>query len=540
MSEYDVVIIGAGHNGLTCAAYLAKAGLRVRVVERRAIVGGAAVTEEFAPGFRNSVAAYTVSLLNPKIIHDLELARHGLVIVERHADNFLPTSDGSYLLTGAGRTFAEIAKFDQGDANRFLDYTNEMERIGNLIRTITLLDPPNLIAVPARQLFDELRGLTRLGTSLRKLDDGLRRSLYAIMTQSAGGYLDRWFGSEPIRALLGFDSVVGNFASPYSPGSAYVLLHHAIGEVNGKRGAWGHAIGGMGSITKAMASSATASGADISLSSPVREVIVEGKRVCGVVLADGSVIRSRAVAANVNLKLLYGDLMPAGSLPLAFSEHMRNFRCESATFRMNVALSQLPSFTVLPGSAPADHHSAGIILAPSLDYMDEAYTDARRLGWSRRPIVELVIPSTLDPSLAPSGLHVASLFCQHTARNLPQGASWDDQREAVADLMVETVETFAPGFKASIIGRQIHSPLDLERKFGLVGGDIFHGALTLDQIFAARPMLGYAKYRGPIDGLYHCGSGAHPGGGVTGIPGHNAARAILADRAPVRRRLGLR
>lgn len=539
VNSYDVVIIGAGHNGLTCAAYLAKAGLKVRIVERRPIVGGAAITEEFVPGFRNSAAAYTVSLLNPKIIRDLELARHGLSIVERRAENFLPTSDGSYLLTGAGRTRAAIAKFDEGDAERFSAYTIEMERIGTLIRAIMLNAPPNLVSAPRLQVVEELLSLSRLGNRLRKLDDGLRRSLYGIMTQSAASYLDRWFRSEPIRALLGFDSVVGNFASPYSPGSAYVLLHHALGEVNGKRGAWGHALGGMGSITQAMARSAGASGVEISLASPVREVLVEGQRACGVVLDDGSVIRSRAVAANVNLKLLYGALMPEGSVPPAFAEHMRHFRCESATFRMNVALSRLPSFTALPGSVMADHHSAGIILAPSLDYMDRAHADARRYGWSRQPIVELVIPSTLDPSLAPKGAHVASLFCQHTARHLPQDASWDAKREEVADLMIATVDAFAPGFRSSVIGRQIHSPLDLERKFGLIGGDIFHGALTLDQIFAARPMLGYAKYRGPLAGLYHCGSAAHPGGGVTGLPGHNAAKAILADRSLVRRSMGL-
>ena len=369
-----------------------------------------------------------------------------------------------------------------------------------------------------------------MGNRLRRLSTENLRALYDLFTKSAADYLDGWFEGELVKALHGFDAIVGNYASPYTPGTAYVLLHHAFGEVNGKKRVWGHAIGGMGAITQAMARAAAAHGVEIETDVPVREVLIEQGRACGVALEDGRSIRAAAVAANVNPKLLYTAMVPGGALDADFLRRMRRWRCGSGTFRMNVALSQLPSFTALPGSAPADHHTAGIILAPSLGYMDRAYGDARRHGWSREPIIELVIPSTLDDTLAPPGAHVASLFCQHVAPDLPDGGSWTEHRDQVADLMIDTVERYAPGFKGSVIGRQALSPLDLEQVFGLTGGDIFHGALSLDQLFWARPALGYADYRGPLKGLYHCGSGAHPGGGVTGAPGHNAARAILADR----------
>jgi phytoene dehydrogenase-like protein len=308
--------------------------------------------------------------------------------------------------------------------------------------------------------------------------------------------------------------------------------------VNGKRRVWGHAIGGMGAISDAIAKAAASHGADIETNAPVRELLVEGGHACGVVLGDGRVIRAKAIAVNANLKLFYTSMVPDGALDPEFLRRMQEFRCGSGTFRMNLALSELPSFTALPGRTLADHHTAGIVIGPSLGYMDRAYDDARQHGWSKEPIVELVIPSTLDDTLAPKGAHVATLFCQHVAPELPDGRSWDDHRDEVADLMVATVDKYAPGFKASVIGRQALTPLDLERTFGLLGGDISHGSMSLDQLFWARPMLGYADYRGPLPGLYHCGAGTHPGGGVTGAPGHNAAHAILADRrwrAPWRR-----
>jgi phytoene dehydrogenase-like protein len=527
MSETDVVIIGAGHNGLTCAAYLAMAGLRVKVVERRNVVGGAAVTEEFHPGFRNSVAAYTVSLLNPKVISDLKLAEHGLRIVERRAQNFLPSPDGSYLLTGEGRTHESLARLSERDAEAIDGFNRRLDAIADVLRAFVLRAPPNITQGLSTATIGET--LNALGTAniLRRLSLEQQRSLLDLFTRSAGEMLDEVFESDLVKALFGFDAVVGNYASPYAAGSAYVMLHHAFGEVNGKKGVWGHAIGGMGAITQAMARVAGLHGAEITLDAGVHEVIVERGRAVGVVLDNGETVRARYIAASVNPKLLYTRLLPSGALPADFLARIKNWRNGSGTFRMNVALSALPSFTALPGAG--DHLTAGIILAPSLGYMDRAWQDARNQGWSRAPIVEVLIPSTLDATLCPPGQHVASLFCQHVAPELSGGRSWDDHRDEVADLMIATVDSYAPGFAASAIGRQILSPLDLERQFGLLGGDIFHGALTLNQLFSARPMLGHADYRGPVRGLYHCGSGAHPGGGVTGAPGHNAARVILGD-----------
>lgn len=534
-NSYDAVIVGGGHNGLVCAAYLAKAGLKVVVLERRAIAGGAAVTEEFHPGFRNSVAAYTVSLLNPKVIRELELAAHGLRIVERKISNFLPLPDGRSLQTGGGKTYDEVAKFSQKDAARLGDYTAQLDLVADVLRELVLQTPPNVIEGSTLSAVPELIRAGALANRLRRMGLEGQRALLDLFTNSAGDYLDGWFESDPIKAVYGFDGIVGNYASPYTPGSAYVLLHHCFGEVNGKKAVWGHAIGGMGAITQAMAKSAAASGAEIMLSSPVKEILIEKGKAVGAVTKDGKVFRGRAIVSNLNPKLLYLKLIDPNVLPAGFRQRMETWRVGSGTFRMNVALSELPDFTCLPGKALADHHTAGIIMAPSLRYMEQAYFDARMHGWSKQPIVELVISSALDDTLAPAGKHVASLFCQHVAPELPDGKSWDDHREEVADLMIDTVNTYAPNFKASVIARQSFSPLDLERTFGLTGGDIFHGALDLGQMFSARPALGNANYRGPIPGLYMCGSGTHPGGGVTGAPGHNAAREIIKDLGRRRR-----
>jgi phytoene dehydrogenase-like protein len=528
-SQRDAIIVGGGHNGLVCAAYLAAAGLKVTVLERRSVVGGAAVTEEFHPGFRNSVAAYTVSLLNPKVIRDLDLPRHGLRIVERRLSNFLPLDDTAYLKIGAGQTEREVAKFSTLDAARLGAYAQRLDTIADVLRDLVLETPPNVTAGSWLEALPQLLNSARLGKRIAKLDMAMRRELLDLFVKSAGDYLDAWFESAPIKAAYGFDGIVGNYASPYAAGSAYVLLHHVFGEVNGKKGAWGHAIGGMGAITQAMAKAAAERGVEIRVATGVREILVEAGRAVGVVTEKGEAIRARSVVSNLNPKLLYGSLIDPAVLPQDFRERIGRWRCGSGTFRMNVALSELPDFKALPGRVLADHHTAGIIMAPSLDYMDRAYLDAKAGGWSKRPIVEMLIPSTLDDSLAPGGQHVASLFCQHVAPVLPNGASWDAHRDEVADVMIDLVNSHAPNFKASVLGRQIMSPLDLERTFGLIGGDIFHGALSLDQLFSARPMLGHGDYRGPLKGLYMCGSGTHPGGGVTGAPGHNSAREIIAD-----------
>ncbi|HEY5647526.1 MAG TPA: NAD(P)/FAD-dependent oxidoreductase, partial [Pseudomonadales bacterium] len=515
--RYDVAIIGGGHNGLVCASYLAAAGLDVTVLERRAKVGGAAVTEEFHPGFSNSVASYTVSLLHPKIISDLRLADHGLEILLRPYSNFLPLPDGRGLRTGAdlAETQAQFRRFSERDAARLPAYYAMLERGAALLRDMLLKTPPNV----GGGLKDVLRALA-LGNRFRRQSRAEHRDVLDLFTKSAGELLDDWFESEPIKAVFAFDAIVGNYASPYTPGSAYVLLHHVFGEVNGRQGQWGHAVGGMGAITAAMRAEAEARGVVIRTEAPVSAVLIEHGRTAGVVLADGEVVRARAVAANVNPKLLFEQLVAPDHLPEDFRDRIRRYRNGSGSFRINVALSELPRFTAAPADDPHGGTRSGIIMAPSLKYMEEAYFDARRQGYASEPVVEMLIPSTVDQSLCPPGKHVASLFCQQFAPVPPAGQTWDALKDAAVDAIFETVNRFAPNFRASLLGYRALSPLDLEREFGLVGGDIFHGAMGLDQLFSARPVLGHGDYRSPVEGLYLCGSGTHPGGGVSGAPGH--------------------
>jgi phytoene dehydrogenase-like protein len=520
LKAFDAVVIGAGHNGLVCACYLAAAGMRVCVVERRAVVGGSAVTEEFHPGFRNSTASYTVSLLHPKVIADLNLAAHGLRIVERPFANFLPLPDREYIKVGGGleATQREVARFSRRDAEQLPAYYARLDAVADVLRSLQLETPPN-----AGGGWPEILQAWKSGRALAKLPLAAQRDVLDLFTLSAADWLDRWFESDPIKACFGFDAVVGNFASPYTPGSAYVLLHHVFGEVNGKKGSWGHAIGGMGAITQAMRREAEARGVEIRTGQGVARILEQGGRASGVALEGGGEIAARCVVSNAHPQALLGLTQAPGEWREAFG----HYQSESATLRMNVALRELPEFTALPGAGP--HHSSGIIMAPSLAFMDRAYSSAREDGWSREPIVEMLIPSTVDDSLAPRGQHVASLFCQHFRYRLPNGRSWDEERERAADAVIDQVTRFAPNFRASILGRRILTPLDLEREFGLVGGDIFHGKLTLNQLFSARPVLGSSAYRMPLKGLYLCGSGAHPGGGVTGVPGHNAAREVVKD-----------
>lgn len=524
--KYDAVIIGAGHNGLVCAFYLAKAGLKVRIVERRDTVGGAAVTEEFHPGFRNSVASYTVSLLQPKVIRDMKLVDHGYRVIERPISNFLPQEDGGYLKLGGGleRTQAEFRRFSEHDAKAVPAYYDALENVAEVLRDLALKAPPN-VGDGLKTLVDA----ARQGRRLAKMPIEQQRDVLDLFVKSARTFLDSWFESEAVKAAFGFDAVVGNYASPDTPGSAYVLLHHVFGEVNGKKGAWGHSVGGMGAITQAMAKVCRDAGVEITLEAPVYRVLVDGDKAVGVRLESGEEVMADIVAANVGPKLLYERMMDPADVGPEFLKRIKAFKAGSGTFRMNVALSELPRFTCLP--EPGEHHQSGIIIAPTLDYMDQAFIDAKAHGWSKKPIVEMLIPSTVDDSLAPSGQHVASLFCQQFAPQLPDGRDWDQEEGAAADTIIDTVEHYAPGFRASVLGRQILSPKGLERRFGLVGGDIMHGNMSLDQLWSARPVLGNGAYRGPLKGLYMCGAGTHPGGGVTGAPGHNAAHEILADRS---------
>lgn len=513
--RWDAIIIGGGHNGLVCAWYLARAGKRVLVLERRGIVGGAAVTEEFAPGFRNSTASYTLGLLDPAIMADMDLAGHGLRVVSRPYSNFLPTEDGRHLLMGGGQSAAAVARWSAKDADALPDYERRLGDVARVLRLLADRVPPSGDAAGIVRAVEQ--GWRLLGLSAQA-----KRDAIDLFTRSAREVLDGFFESDPVKAVFGFDSIVGHYASPDAPGSAYVLLHHVFGEVNGEPGAWGHAIGGMGAVTQAMARACERAGVTIRTDAPVARVLAESGRAEGVELADGERIAARVVAANCHPKTLLLDLLDPGLLDPALRTRITRHANGSGTFRMNVALSALPRFTALP--EPGDHLKSGIILAPSLDYMDRAYSDARAHGWSRRPIVEMLIPSLVDDSLAPPGAHVASLFAQHFD---PRLADWDQHRGAAADAVLDTVEAFAPGFRALIVGQIALSPADLEARFGLVGGDIFHGRMSLDQLWAARPVFGLGAHRMPLKGLWLCGSGAHPGGGVSGRPGRNCARAML-------------
>lgn len=523
----DVLILGGGHNGLVCAAYLAGAGLKVRVLERRPVLGGAAVTEAFHPGFRNSVASYTVSLLNPAVIRDLRLHAHGLRVIERPFANFLPLPDGRSFRLGGEHTHAEVAKWSARDAQRLPAYYAMLDRIVVVLRELMRRTPPN---VSDRFVLADWLNSAAVAKQLKSLDMRGRRDLLDLFTKSAGELLDDWFEGEPLKSALGWDSVVGNFASPYTPGSAYVLLHHVFGEVNGKAGVWGHAIGGMGAITQAMRTECEARGVAIETEAEVVKLLVNDGKAVGVALADGRELRAATLASNLNPKLLYTKLVEPGQLDEDTAQRIRRYRCGSGTFRMNVALSELPDFTAMPGTRLQPHHQSGILIGPSLRYFEQAYFDAKSRahnpGWARAPIVEVVISSTLDDTLAPPGRHVASLFCQHVNPTIAEAdGGWDAHRDAVAKLMIDTVNQYAPNFARCVLGYEALTPLDLERRFGLVGGDIFHGALGLDQMFSARPLLGQGAYRGAFRGLYLCGSGSHPGVRVSPGAGRGAGRA---------------
>ena len=520
-----MIVIGGGHNGLVCACYLAAAGRSVTVLEARDRIGGAAITEEFHPGFRNSVYSYSISLLHPRVSADLELEAHGLTVMERPAGT-LSMLDGDHLqMTRDGEQVRrELARFSRRDADRIDAFEAEIAEVAMALRALAAEAPSNF-GGGWRDLLTLLKG----GNTLRKLDSRHQVVLAELMTRSIGDHLDAWFEGEALKGVLGLEGVIGNFSDPYAAGTAYVLLHHAFGEVNGRAGAWGIARGGMGAITDAMASSARARGVRIETDSPVARIMVENGKARGVVTEDGREFHATTIAANVHPQVLLTRLLDGNTLEVDDQRRIEGYRSHSATLRMNVALSELPRFTSMQGRD--DFHFLGAIeFCPSLKYLSDAYRDALDRGWATRPVISMQVPSTQDDSLAPSGGHVASLFCQHFQRHLPDGRSWDDVREEVADVVIDTIDAHAPNFRSSIVGRQIKTPLDIERDLNMVGGDIFHGALHMDQFYSMRPIPGHAGYRMPTQGVYLCGSGAHPGGGVSGLPGHNAARVILRDR----------
>jgi phytoene dehydrogenase-like protein len=518
---YDAIIIGAGHNGLVCAGYLARAGMKVAVVERRAIVGGACVTEEFFPGFRNSSCSYLVGLLAPEVIRDLELARHGLEILERAGGTFSPLPDGSYfeLLADKASVRAQLSK---ADAAAYDELSALLDRAALVMRAIARERPPNMTGG-----WGELLQSVRAGRHLRHLTKQDRGDFAALMLQSLGDFLDERFENEAFKGVYGFKGLVGNMVNPYATGSAYVLLHHVFGEVNGKRGKWGQPRGGMGAITQALQASLEAKGGTVLTGSGVQEVMVEKGRVRGVALENGTMLHAGRIVSGVHPQLLFLNMLDPALFEPKFMRKIKAWRSRSGTFRMNVALSELPDFTARPGRELQLHHLGTVTIAPSLQYLERAHDDARAFGWSRKPVISMCLPTTIDPALAPGGRHIAGLFCQHFAPTLPDGASWHSHREEAAKQVIDTISEYAPNFGSSVLGYKALTPLDLEQEYGLVGGDIFHGEMHLDQLFSLRPTAETSDYTTPVRGLFQCGSGTHPGGGVTGLPGWNAARAIL-------------
>lgn len=537
MSVWDAVIIGAGHNGLVCAAYLGRAGKKVLVLERRHIVGGAAVSEEIAPGYRASTASYLISLLLPDVERELELARHGYKVLPRNPSSFTPLPDGRSLLMGpdAELNRREIAQFSARDAAQYPHYEAWLTRIAEALEPVLEDIPPELLPLPAhmrqRGFAERWRNLwraLRFHRALKKLGDDLPTAL-ELLTGPATPILQRWFESEALRATLATDAIIGAFAPPSAAATGYVLLHHVMGVAGGARGVWGYVEGGMGALTQALRRSAEAAGVTIRTDAPVAQIEQRGGRVQGVRLASGEVVAARIVISNATPAVTFLHLLGADALPAAFRAAVQRIDYSSAVMKINLALSELPDFRCRPGKeAVGPQHRGTIHISPTLDYIEQAYADARLGLPSSEPVVEMTLPTSVDTTLAPPGHHIAQLFVQYAPYQLADG-SWDDRAEAFAERCIDTVTAYAPNFRASVLHRQVLSPLELERRFALTGGNIFHGAMPLHQLFGFRPVPGWGDYRTPLAGLYLCGAGAHPGGGVSGAPGRNAARVVLQD-----------
>jgi phytoene dehydrogenase-like protein len=525
-SRFDAIVIGAGHNGLVTACYLARAGLRVLVLERRYVVGGACVTEETFPGFKVSTAAYVNSLFHTAIVRDLRLADYGYEVLARNPSSFTPFPDGRSLMMGpdAELTRGEIAKFSARDAERYPQYEAMLERVAAVVEPTLTIAPPDLQKPRLR----DLRTLFSLGREFRRLGDGAGEGV-EILTGAARPILDRWFESEGLKGTLATDAIIGAMASPSMPGTAYVLFHHVMGEAGGARGVWGYMRGGMGGLTQALATAAGNLGVDIRCDAEVARIVVHDDRVVGVALATGDEFHAPIVASNADARVTFLRLLNRTALPGAFVADVERISYTSASLKINVALAELPSFRALPGTEAGPQHRGTIHICPDQDYIERAYDDAKYGRPSAEPVLECTIPSVVDPTVAPPGRHLMSMFVQYAPYDLRHG-SWDDERETFADRCFDLLDDYAPNFKRSVIARQVLAPPDLERVFNLTGGNIFQGAMTPNQLFAFRPVPGYAQYRTPLPGLYLCGAAAHPGGGVMGTPGLNAAREILGRR----------
>jgi phytoene dehydrogenase-like protein len=525
-AKYDAIVIGAGHNGLVTACYLAKAKWKVLVLERRHVVGGACVTEEVFPGYKVSTAAYVNSLFRKEIVRDLRLREYGFEVLVRNPSSFSPFPDGRYLLLGPDSSFnqSEISKFSRRDAEAYPKYEAMLERIAALIEPMITMTPPNVLRPGPRDIWT----LFQLGRRARALGAELGAAV-EFLTGPARPILERWFESEELKATLATDAVIGAMASPSMPGTAYVLFHHVMGETNGKRGVWGYVRGGMGGLTQALAAAARDLGVDIRCETEVKQIMARENRISGVVTAQGEEFQANVVASNADARITFTRLLDPRLLPPAFVEAVDRINYDSASLKINVALAELPEFRAIPGMEPGPQHQGTIHIAPSLDYIERAFDDAKYGKPSQMPILECTIPSVVDQSVAPPGKHLMSMFVQYAPYKL-QGESWDTLGNEFADRCLGLLNDYAPNFQRSVIARQVLTPLDLERTFSLTGGNIFQGAMSLHQMFAFRPVPGFAGYRTPFRGLYLCGSAAHPGGGVMGAAGANAAREILRTR----------
>ena len=521
MSHYDVIVIGGGHNGLVNAAYLARAGRKVLVVERRHVLGGAAVTEEIFPGFKYSVCSYVVSLLRPEIIRELDLPRHGLEILPLDG-TFTPMPNGDHLwrVNDHAKTRREIARHSKVDAEAYDEYGKAMVEMGRFVKPILTMSPPDPTSLEPRGLKD----LLFLARRFQSLSDEDKYNQVQLMTMSAVDFLDQWFETDVLKATMSASGIIGTFLGIRSPGTAYVLLHHYMGEIDGAFRSWGLSRGGTGTISNAIADAAREAGAEIRTKTSVSKIIVKDEAVVGVVLESGDYLTSNVVSSSVDPNLTFLKMVGPEHLPSEFVEDIRRYKFRGSSGKVNLALDALPNFTSMPG--PGAHLRGAISISPSIEYMERAYDEAKYGRYSRRPYIDIVIPSLTDPSVAPPGKHVMSCFVQYAPYHLREG-SWDDHREAFGDTVVNTIAQYAPNIKDIILHRQVVTPLDLEREWGLTEGNIFQGELTLEQLFFLRPAPGWARYATPIKGLYMCGSATHPGGGIMGAPGRNAARQML-------------
>lgn len=524
---FDVVIVGAGHNGLVAAGYLARQGLRVLVLEGRPIVGGACVTEEVFPGCKVSTAAYLSGLMLPEVVRDLELPRFGYTVVAKDPPSFTPLPDGRSLTLWQDRrrSCEEIAKFSQRDAEAYPAYVERLDRLSRFVEGLLTVTPPNL----PPQTWQDLLHMARLAWRVLRLPPQALGDLVRVLTQSVRDFLDGWFESEILKVTLATDGVIGANGGPMSPGTAYVLLHHCMGEVNDSRGVWGFVRGGMGGLTQALARSAEAHGAMIRVNAPVNRILIRDGRATRVALESGEEIPARVVASNADPKRTFLGLVGPEHLGPEFVRAVERIKMEGVSMKVNLALGELPDFRALPGTRVGPHHRATIHICDSVQAMEQAWDDAKYGHPSSRPMLEVTIPTTYDDTLAPPGIHLMSIFAQYAPYRLAGSQTWAEIRESVADHVIEVLSEYAPNVKGAILHRHILTPADLESEFGLTGGNIFHGAMSLDQLFWLRPVAGWARYRTPIRNLYLCGSGTHPGGGVTGAPGRNAAREILTD-----------